>query len=249
MATEAVGLEHAELIVVMTCDEVRIQVWRELEVGPAEPIHARQAVFASAPPPSKRRSRHAIAGSAAAIALVAATSSDDQVRNLIQFDLDQATMSGMLAAADLGIGIAHAGVHDQELTRRLLCFPRTTSVPCDHPSARPPTAPLTPIQQPVQRRRAPRPLVAARRPRLATLGRLDRWRVRYEGQPWHGRLGCGSNLTGTTNIGPALPKPTTMPRARAVGHGDLHRKPPSPPNSCQLHDGAGGLGRRQACRI
>jgi hypothetical protein len=37
---------------------------------------------------------------------------------LIQFDLGQATMSVMLAAADLGIGSAHAGVHDQEVVHR-----------------------------------------------------------------------------------------------------------------------------------
>ena len=64
-----------------------------------------------------------VAGSAATIALVAPRSDDPQSRDLIQFDLGQATMSIMLAAADLGIGSAHAGVHDQELARRLLGFP------------------------------------------------------------------------------------------------------------------------------
>ena len=92
-----------------------------------------------------------VAGSAATIALVAAKSRDVQVRELIQFDLGQATMSVMLAAADLGIGSAHAGVHDQQLARRLLGFPEdrfcalliTLGTPADRP--------LTPIQRPNRR--------------------------------------------------------------------------------------------------
>jgi nitroreductase len=92
-----------------------------------------------------------VAGSAATIALVAPRSDDPQSRDLIQFDLGQATMSIMLAAADLGIGSAHAGVHDQELARRLLGFPEdrfcvlliTLGTPADRP--------LTPIQRPARR--------------------------------------------------------------------------------------------------
>ena len=92
-----------------------------------------------------------VAGSAATIALVAPTSDDARTRDLVQFDLGQATMSVMLAAADLGIGSAHAGVGDQELARRLLGFPEgrfcalliTLGVPADRP--------LTPIQRPNRR--------------------------------------------------------------------------------------------------
>jgi nitroreductase len=92
-----------------------------------------------------------VAGSAATIALVAPTSDDAQLRDLIQFDLGQATMSIMLAAADLGIGSAHAGVHDQELARRLLGVPAdrfcalliTLGVPADRP--------LTLIERPARR--------------------------------------------------------------------------------------------------
>jgi hypothetical protein len=76
---------------------------------------------------------------------------DAQLRDLIWFDLGQATMSVMLAAADLGIGSAHAGVGDQELARRLLRFPKdrccalliALGVPADRP--------LTPSQRPDQR--------------------------------------------------------------------------------------------------
>ncbi|HEY9378636.1 MAG TPA: nitroreductase family protein, partial [Jiangellaceae bacterium] len=45
------------------------------------------------------RSAGHVAGSAATIALVAPRSDDTQMRDLIQFDLGQATMSVMLAAA------------------------------------------------------------------------------------------------------------------------------------------------------
>ena len=94
--------------------------------------------------------RH-VAGSATAIALVAPTSEDAQTHDLVQFDLGQATMSIMLAAADLGIGSAHAGVGDQELVRRLLGVPEdrfcalviTLGVPADRP--------LTPIERPDRR--------------------------------------------------------------------------------------------------
>ena len=92
-----------------------------------------------------------VAGSAATIALVAPKSDDARMRDLIQFDLGQVTMSIMLAAADLGIGSGHASVHDQELARRLLGFPEdrfcavliTLGTPADRP--------LTPIHTPNRR--------------------------------------------------------------------------------------------------
>jgi nitroreductase len=92
-----------------------------------------------------------VAGSAASIALVAPRSDDARSSDLIQYDLGQATMSIMVAAADLGIGSAHAGVHDQELARSLLGFPEdrfcawliTLGAPVDRP--------LTPIQRPNRR--------------------------------------------------------------------------------------------------
>jgi nitroreductase len=95
--------------------------------------------------------RH-VAGSAASIALVAPISDDARTRDLIQFDLGQATMSIMLAAADLGIGSAHAGAHDQELARRLLGVPEdrlcAVLVTLGVPAGRP----LTPVERPDRRR-------------------------------------------------------------------------------------------------
>ena len=97
-----------------------------------------------------RAARH-VAASAATIALVAPKSDDARTRDLIQFDLGQATMSIMLAAADLGIGSGHAGVSDQQLARRILGFPEdrfcAVLVALGVPSDRP----LAPIERPARR--------------------------------------------------------------------------------------------------
>jgi nitroreductase len=97
------------------------------------------------------RSAGHVARSAATIALVAPVPGDARSRDLIQFDLGQATMSIMLAAADLGIGSAHASVSDQDLARRLLGLPEdrfcavliSLGVPADRP--------LSPIRRPNRR--------------------------------------------------------------------------------------------------
>ena len=89
--------------------------------------------------------------SAATIALIAPNAQDARSRDLVQYDLGQATMSIMVAAADLGIGSAHSAVSDQELARRLLGFPEdrfcawliTLGVPADRP--------LRPIARPNRR--------------------------------------------------------------------------------------------------
>ena len=66
--------------------------------------------------------RH-IARSAATVALVAREPEDARQRDLLMYDLGQATAIMMLAAADLGIGSCHAGARDQEQARRVLGFP------------------------------------------------------------------------------------------------------------------------------
>jgi nitroreductase len=65
------------------------------------------------------RSAGHVASSAATIALVVPGSDDES----IEYDLGQATMSIMLAAADLGIGSGHASVSDQDMARRILDLP------------------------------------------------------------------------------------------------------------------------------
>ncbi len=90
-----------------------------------------------------------IAGAAAAIALI--TAADQSARGRVQFDLGQAAMSIMLAAAGLGIGSCHSAVGDQDLARDLLGYP--TDRACDllislgYPADRP----LAPIRHPDRR--------------------------------------------------------------------------------------------------
>lgn len=92
-----------------------------------------------------------VAGSAATIAMVAPLSNDESARESVQYDLGQATMSIMIAAADLGIGSAHAAVTDQDLARSILGFPEDRfcawMIALGHPSDRP----LKPIKRPTRR--------------------------------------------------------------------------------------------------
>jgi nitroreductase len=92
-----------------------------------------------------------VAGSAATVALVAPVPRDDRQRELIEYDLGQATMSLMLEATDLGIGTGHAAVADQDLARTLLGLPEDRFcaylVALGYPADRP----LTPIERPNRR--------------------------------------------------------------------------------------------------
>ena len=68
-----------------------------------------------------------------------------------QFDLGQATMAMLLAAADLGIGSCHAGVADLPLARELLGFPEDRGwallISLGYPADRP----LAPVRNPLRR--------------------------------------------------------------------------------------------------
>ncbi len=91
-----------------------------------------------------------VAGSAATIVVIGPA--DDNEFGRAQFDLGQATMSMLLAAADMGIGTCHAGVTDLDLARELLGFPADRPwaflISLGYPADRP----LTPVRNP--RRRA-----------------------------------------------------------------------------------------------
>jgi nitroreductase len=91
-----------------------------------------------------------VAGSAATIVVIGPAADNEFGR--AQFDLGQATMSMLLAAADLGIGTCHAGVTDLDLARELLGFPADRPwaflISLGYPADRP----LTPVRIP--RRRA-----------------------------------------------------------------------------------------------
>jgi nitroreductase len=92
-----------------------------------------------------------VARSAATIALVAPVVTEPERRDWVQYDLGQATMAMMLAAADLGIGAGHSAVADQDLARRLLGLPADRFcaylLALGHPADRP----LRPIARPARR--------------------------------------------------------------------------------------------------
>jgi len=90
-----------------------------------------------------------VAGSAATIVVIAPAADNEFGR--AQFDLGQATMSMLLAAADLGIGSCHAGVADLDLARQLLGFPADRDwaflISLGYPADRP----LVPVHDPRRR--------------------------------------------------------------------------------------------------
>jgi nitroreductase len=90
-----------------------------------------------------------VASSAATIALV--TTDDPALARRAQFDLGQATMCIMLAAADLGIGSCHSGVGDQDRAGQLLGLPPDREcaflISLGYPDGRP----LAPIATPDRR--------------------------------------------------------------------------------------------------
>jgi nitroreductase len=90
-----------------------------------------------------------IATSAATIALV--TPADGGEGRRAQYDLGQATMTILLAAADLGIGSGHSSVADQDLARELLGFPEDRVCAYLIALGYPADRPLVPIKAPDRR--------------------------------------------------------------------------------------------------
>jgi len=88
-----------------------------------------------------------VARSQATVAVVAPVGSDEREQAMIQFDLGQMTMQLMIAAADLGIGTAHAAVADQDLARRVLGFPDDRICAFLIAMGYPAEGPLRPIQK------------------------------------------------------------------------------------------------------
>jgi nitroreductase len=97
-----------------------------------------------------RYARH-VADSAATIALVAPASSDPDERETFQFDLGQASMSIMLAAADAGVGSCHAAVGDQAMARDVLGLPDDRECVLLIALGYPADRPLRPIEHPARR--------------------------------------------------------------------------------------------------
>jgi nitroreductase len=92
-----------------------------------------------------------VAGSAATIVLVLPLPESDRYRLIDQYDLGQATMAMMLAAADLGIGSGHSAVGDQEACRRILGVPESHQCAYMLALGYPADRPLTPIRRPARR--------------------------------------------------------------------------------------------------
>ncbi len=97
--------------------------------------------------------RHAahVATSAATIVLVIPETSDRDERDTLWYDLGQATMSIMVAAADLGIGSGHASIGDQQLVRELLAIPAAREPAMLIALGSPADRSLTPVDQPARR--------------------------------------------------------------------------------------------------
>ena len=92
-----------------------------------------------------------IAGSAATVALVATMPADQDARDWIFYDMGQATMNMMLAAADLGIGSSHAALDDQALARHVLNLPEDRFCVGLVAFGYPVDRPLAPIARPDRR--------------------------------------------------------------------------------------------------
>jgi nitroreductase len=92
-----------------------------------------------------------VAESAATIALIGPVSEDPGERDRAQYDLGQATMAMLIAAADLGIGSGHSAVADQDLARDLLGFPEDRFAAYLIDLGYPADRPLRPIRKPDRR--------------------------------------------------------------------------------------------------
>ena len=97
-----------------------------------------------------RFGRH-IAGAAAAVALLSPASGDPDARETYAFDLGQAGMSMMLAAADLGIGSCHSAIGDQAVARAALGHPEDRKCVIVLSLGYPAGRRLVPIEEPNRR--------------------------------------------------------------------------------------------------
>lgn len=92
-----------------------------------------------------------VADSAATIALILPVPADEHERGVALYDLGQATMALMIAAADLGIGTGHSAVGDQEAARRILGLPEDRYAAYLVDLGYPADRPLAPIRRPARR--------------------------------------------------------------------------------------------------
>ena len=92
-----------------------------------------------------------VARSNATIAVITPVPESDRRAQLNHFDLGQATMAMMLAAADAGVGSGHSAVGDQDMARRLLGLPDDKICAYLIGLGYPADRPLTPLKRPNRR--------------------------------------------------------------------------------------------------
>jgi len=92
-----------------------------------------------------------VADSAATVALVVEKRDEQRRRETAQFDLGQATMAMMIAAADHGVGSGHSAVEDQAKAREVLGLPEDREVAYLLDLGYPADRPLKPIKRPDRR--------------------------------------------------------------------------------------------------
>jgi nitroreductase len=92
-----------------------------------------------------------IAHSAATVVVVLPESDDADRRQRAAFDVGQASMQMMVAAADLGIGSGHSAVGDQDAAKGILGFPEDRAAYIMIDFGYPGDRPLRPIRRPDRR--------------------------------------------------------------------------------------------------
>lgn len=92
-----------------------------------------------------------VADSAATVAVVVEDTDDQRTRERAEYDLGQATMAMMIAAADHGVGSGHSSVEDQLKAREVLGLPEDRRVAYLIDFGYPADRPLKPIEQPNRR--------------------------------------------------------------------------------------------------
>ncbi len=109
-----------------------------------------------------------IAHSAATVVVLLPEFDDPDRRARASFDVGQATVQMMVAAADLGIGSGHSAVGDQDAARAILGLPEDRYAYIMVDFGYPADRPLRPIRRPDRRPfrggRAPRAVVSSRSP-------------------------------------------------------------------------------------
>ena len=88
-----------------------------------------------------------VASSAATITLVTPITDNARDAGMNAYDLGQASITMMIAAADLGIGSAHAAVQDQQLAQSVIGFPEGSYAAYFIALGYPADRPLSPIKQ------------------------------------------------------------------------------------------------------